>query len=341
MAIMLDRVTTAASERTERANRTNPQHPRWRQVALIAGGGAALVAVWLSHVQSGLNAFPSKPDIGAPIADAVDSFADWLRRDVSGLTTSIQENFTIYLLNPLQDLVANCPWYVSGAAIALLALVVGGSRALAVTAVCLTAIYFLDLWHNAMVTITSVLVATLVVMVLAVVLGVSMGRSRLADSLIRPVLDGAQTIPALIYLIPILILFGPNRFTAILAGVVYAVPTATKLVADGIRGVDATTIEAAESAGTTRLQMITKVQIPMAKASMVLAANQGLLYVLSMVVLGGMVGAGALGADIVTGFRQGSFVGRGLAAAVAVVLIGIMLDRITSFGAQRTRSVHS
>jgi glycine betaine/proline transport system permease protein len=131
-------------------------------------------------------------------------------------------------------------------------------------------------------------------------------------------------------------MFGPNRFTAIVAGVIYAVPPATKLVADGIRGVDPTTVEAARSSGTSRLQMVIKVQLPMAKGSLVLAANQGLLYVLSMVVVGGMVGAGALGADIVTGFRQTSFVGRGLAAAVTVVLVGIMLDRITRYGAQRT-----
>jgi glycine betaine/proline transport system permease protein len=82
--------------------------------------------------------------------------------------------------------------------------------------------------------------------------------------------------------------------------------------------------------------MITKVQIPMARGAFLLAANQGLLYVLSMVVIGGMVGAGALGFDVVTGFRQTSMVGRGLAAGVAIVLLGIMLDRITTYSARRS-----
>lgn len=336
MAIMLDRTTTAASERPGSVTRSVSSSPLPRRIGLIGGGAATLVAVYLSHIQRALNEFPDRLDLGASIASAVDDFGDWLRDDLSGLTTSIQQHFTNFLLNPLQDLVANSPWFVTGAAIVAIAFVIGGWRALLSTVVCLAGIYYLDLWNNAMITITSVLVATFAVILLAVVLGIAMGRGEAADRLVRPVLDAAQTVPAFVYLIPILIMFGPNRFTAIIAGVIYAVPPATKLVADGIRGVDPTTVEAARSSGTSRLQMVIKVQLPMAKGSLVLAANQGLLYVLSMVVVGGMVGAGALGADIVTGFRQTSFVGRGLAAAVTVVLVGIMLDRITRYGAQRT-----
>jgi glycine betaine/proline transport system permease protein len=113
------------------------------------------------------------------------------------------------------------------------------------------------------------------------------------------------------------------------------VPIATKLVADGIRGVSPETVEASRSTGANRWQEITKVQLPMARGSVLLAANQGLLYVLSMVVIGGMVGAGALGFDIVKGFRQAEYVGKGLAAGITIVLLGIMLDRITTYGARR------
>ena len=81
--------------------------------------------------------------------------------------------------------------------------------------------------------------------------------------------------------------------------------------------------------------MITKVQLPMARGSLLLATNQGLLYVLSMVVIGGMAGAGALGFDIVKGFRQAEYTGKGLAAGTTIVLLGIMLDRITTYGARR------
>ena len=91
----------------------------------------------------------------------------------------------------------------------------------------------------------------------------------------------------------------------------------------------AAAVEAATSAGSTPWQTITKVQLPMARQSLTLAANQGLCYVLSMVVVGGLVGAGALGYDVVAGFSQLQLFGKGLAAGLAIVLLGIMLDRIT------------
>ena len=336
MAIMLDRVTTAASVRTERTARSGSDNVRRRRLVLVGGGVLTSVAVWLSNTQVWANQFPTGPDLGAPISDAVDRVSAWLRSDLSELTTSIQEASTTLFLNPVQGLVANSPWYVTGVALLAVAAIAGGGRAFAATAICLAGIYVLDLWNNAMVTLTSVVTATAVAMFIGVALGVWMGRSKAADRGIRPLLDAAQTIPPFVYLVPILILFGPNRFTAILAGVIYAVPPATKLIADGIRRVAPATIEAAESAGTTRWQMITKVQLPMARSSLLLATNQGLLYVLSMVVIGGMVGAGALGGDIVTGFRQTSMMGRGLAAGIAIVLLGIMLDRITTHAAQRS-----
>ena len=118
-----------------------------------------------------------------------------------------------------------------------------------------------------------------------------------------------------------------------MAGVLYAAPAAIKIVADGIRGVSPPTMEAAESAGSSRFQMIAKVQLPMARSSLALATNQGLLYVLSMVVIGGLVGTGALGYDVVSGFAQFSLRGKGLAAGFCIVLLGVMLDRITRYAA--------
>jgi glycine betaine/proline transport system permease protein len=162
-----------------------------------------------------------------------------------------------------------------------------------------------------------------------------MGRNRRVDTVIRPVLDTFQTIPPFVYLVPALALFGSSRFTAIVAAMAYAIPIATKLVADGIRGVAPTTVEAARSAGITARQMITKVQLPMAREATVLATNQGLLYVLSMVVIGGMVGGGSLGYLVVSGFSQTQLFGKGLAAGIAITALGIMLDRIARYTAAR------
>jgi glycine betaine/proline transport system permease protein len=339
MAIMLDRTTTAASVRAEHAARSGRVGGPYRKIGLAVAGIGAVVAVYLSNRYVWANEFPSSPDLGTPIRDQIDKFGDWLRSDLSGLTSSIQKGFTNQFLNPVQALIADSPWFVTGLAIVAIAWIIGGKRALAASVICLTGIYFLDLWNNAMVTLTACLVATAVVILLAVVIGVWMGRSKMADRVIRPFLDAGQTLPPFVYLIPIFILFGPNRFTAMIAGVIYAGPPAIKLVADGIRGVSQNTLEAAQSSGSNTWQMITKVQLPMAKGSLLLAANQGLLYVLSMVVIGGMAGAGALGFDIVKGFRQSEYIGRGLAAGITIVLLGIMLDRITTYGAQRTTKV--
>jgi glycine betaine/proline transport system permease protein len=215
------------------------------------------------------------------------------------------------------------------------AYVLGGWRPLASTLVCEAIILGTGLWNDTMITLAMTLVATLAVMLIAVVLGVSMGRSRKADVAIRPFLDAFQVIPPFVYLVPALALFEPSRFTAIVAAVAYAFPIATKLVADGIRGVAPTTVEAASSSGITRWQMISKVQLPMARESLVLATNQGLLYVLSMVVIGGMVGGGSLGYLVVSGFSQQQLFGKGLAAGVAIAALGVMLDRIARYAAAR------
>jgi glycine betaine/proline transport system permease protein len=337
MAIMLDRTTTAASVRSEQAKRAGSEFLRLRRITLGVGGAATLVALYLSHNYVWANEFPDSPDLGTPIRDRVDQFGNWLRTDLSDFTTSIQTGFTEHFLNPVQSLVADSPWFVTGSALLLIAAIVGGVRAFVAAFICLAGIYYLDLWYNAMVTLTAVSVATAIVVLLGVVVGVWMGRSPVADRAIRPFLDAGQTIPAFVYLVPILILFGANRFTAMVAGIIYAAPAAIKLVADGIRGVSKNTVEAAESSGSSRWQIITKVQLPMSRGSLLLATNQGLLYVLSMVVIGGMVGAGALGFDIVKGFRQSEYIGRGLAAGITIVLLGIMLDRITSYGAQRAQ----
>jgi glycine betaine/proline transport system permease protein len=149
-------------------------------------------------------------------------------------------------------------------------------------------------------------------------------------------LDAGQTVPAFVYLIPVLALFDYSRFTAIVAGIVYAAPAAIKIVADGVSGLPQTTIEAGRSTGSTTWQEITKVQLPMARTSLVLAANQGLLYVLAMVVIGGLVGAQALGYDVILGLSSELKWGKGLAAGVSIVLLGIWLDRVTRAAASRS-----
>ena len=336
MAVMLDRTTTAASERAERVARGGGGNLRTRRIALAGTGVAALVAVLLSRRDLSLAEFPEYT-LGQRVADAADEVMGSIVDVVGGAASSIKDFLTDWFLNPMQSLLAESPWWLAGLAIAGLAFVFGGLRALVTTVVCLAGIWYLDLWHDAMITLNMALVGTVLVMILALVFGVWMARDRRVDLGIRPLLDAGQTIPPFVYLIPVLALFGPSRFTAIVAGIVYAAPAAIKLVADGVKGVSPTTIEAGRSTGQTTWQEITKVQLPMAKGSLVLATNQGLLYVLAMVVIGGLVGAGALGYDVVLGISRSEEWGKGAAGGLTIVLLGVMLDRITRAAADVRR----
>ena len=300
------------------------------------------MCVYLSRQQLNLAVFPDVSETpvlkwisGPELTRLINEFTDWFVGNVDTFTIWIKDQVTIYLINPLQDLLSQSPWWVMAIVLLAVAYVLGGWRPAAITVVCEAVILWTGLWNDTMVTLSMTLIATALVMVIAVGLGVAMGRSRRADVSIRPFLDAFQVIPPFVYLVPALALFAPGRFTAIMAATAYAVPIATKLVADGIRGVAPTTVEAARSTGSTRWQMISKVQLPMARESLVLATNQGLLYVLSMVVIGGMVGGGSLGYIVVSGFSQDQLFGKGLCAGIAIAALGVMLDRIARYAAAR------
>ncbi|GLZ34823.1 glycine/betaine ABC transporter permease [Lentzea sp. NBRC 105346] len=327
LAIVLDRVTTAAANQNQRRKPPKP--------VLLGGGVATLVAIWFSYTYVWAAEFPSDVEIGSSIRKGTTVITEWVQDTFPVITNGFKDFTTSVLINPLQALLSESPWWLVAAVIVALSFVIGGVRSAIVTAVCLALLVATGLWQDSMITLASTLVATVVVMVLGIVVGVWMGRSRRADRIIRPVLDAGQVMPAFVYLVPFLALFSASRFTAIIAAVVFAAPVAIKIVADGVRHVSATTVEAATAMGSSSWQTITKVQLPMARRALALAANQGLIYVLSMVVVGGLVGAGALGYDVVAGFSQSNLYGKGLAAGVAIVVLGVMLDRLTQAAAKR------
>ncbi|MBX9398407.1 ABC transporter permease subunit [Streptomyces sp. TRM72054] len=336
MAIVLDRVTTAASAREESARRSGSRFLTWRRPLLGAGAVVSAVLVYLSHTYVWAAEFPGEGGIGTSIARAADTATTWAQDNLSGLTNAFRDALTNGLLNPFQSLLTDSPWWLVGAALIGLGVVLGGPRAGLTAAICVGLLVGTGVWSDSMTTLGSTVVATVLVMVLGIGFGVWMGRSPRVDRVLRPTLDAAQVMPPFVYLVPFLALFGATRFTAIVAAVVYAAPVAIKIIADGVRNVPETTVEAATSAGCNTWQIITKVQLPMARSALTLATNQGLIYVLSMVVVGGLVGAGALGYDVVAGFSQGQLYGKGLAAGLAIVLLGVMFDRITQAAARRT-----
>ena len=335
MAIMLDRSTTAASERSEKAARAHRSGRVRRRVVLVLLAVAAAAAVSVSRLYLWAAEFPEQPDLGRPLAAAVSAATTTVTDAIGPVTQALKDAVSYGLLNPLESLVADSPWWLTGAVLLAVSFILGGRRPTVTTAVCLAVVLGTGLWNEAMNTLTQTMVATVLVMAVALVVGVWTGRSRRADVVVRPFLDACQTIPPFVYLVPAFALLGVGRLTAIVAAVAYAAPVAIKLVSDGVRGVPAATVEAALSNGSTTWQMITKVQLPMARSALVLSANQGLLYVLAMVVVGGLVGGGGLGYLVVRGFSQEDLFGKGLAAGIAITALGVMLDRITQHTAAR------
>jgi glycine betaine/proline transport system permease protein len=186
-------------------------------------------------------------------------------------------------------------------------------------------------------TLSQVLIAVLASALIAVPVGVLAGRSDRIYAVIRPMLDAAQVLPAFVYLVPVIALFNVGRVPGVIASVIYAVPPGIRLTALGIRHVPAETIEAAVSTGATSRQILTKVQLPMAWRSMMLGVNQMILMVLSVVIIAGLVGGGALGLDVVYGLTK-SQLGLGVEAGLAIVALAVVLDRITqAWGAPRVR----
>lgn len=325
MAVTLDRMMVALA-------RQDP-HSRIGRVRLI--GAAALAAAGLALTPLLPAEWPDGWTVNFVVQ--VNDAVHWAETSWYGVTTFVKDVTTSLLLNPLEALLTSAPWWLIAAAALLLAWRVSGLRPALTALGCLLAIALLGVWEHAMQTLTTVTVAVLVTLVIGLLLGVAAARSSRYSAVQRPILDAAQTMPAFVYLLPALALFETTRFTAIFASVIYAVPPVVRLVEDGIRAVPATVVEAAASAGSTPGQLLWKVQLPMARRAILLAANQGIVMTLAMVVVGGLVGAGALGYDVVVGFSQRTDFGMGFIAGIATVLLGVMLDRITQ-GADRRPS---
>ncbi|MFC3983603.1 ABC transporter permease [Streptosporangium jomthongense] len=269
--------------------------------------------------------------LAGPVNDAVT----WAKFSWYGVTDAIRNLVTEALLNPLQEVLTSSPWWLVAGVVLVVAWRRAGPRDAVVAVCCLLATAPLGLWRHTMETLTTVLTGTALTLAAGLALGVAAARSPRFSAVLRPLLDAAQTMPSFVYLLPALALFGASRFTAVLACVVYALPPVARLVQDGIGAVSPAAVEAARSCGSTEWQVLWKVRLPLARGAILLAANQGVVMTLAMVVVGGLVGGGGLGYDVVSGFARRADFGMGLAAGVATVLVGVTLDRITRGAAER------
>ena len=330
LAVVLDRITTRAAHR---AAPTTHRSVRLRAAGPLAALAAVVAVTVLGRASAWGAQFPAawRASFAVPVNEATK----WVEYHWYDATEALKNGISAVLLDPLEAVLTTTPWWLFVLVVLVFGALIGGLRSAAIAALAAAGVAGLGLWQHAMQTLATVLVATVATMAFGMVLGVLCARSDRFAGALRPALDAAQTMPSFVYLLPAVALFGASRFTAIVAAVIYAVPPVVRLVERGVRDVPATVVEAAESAGSTPRQLLWKVQLPMARRGLLLAANQGIVMVLAMVVVGGLVGAGALGYDVVAGFAQREDFGKGLAAGFAIVLLGVLLDRLTQGAGRR------
>jgi glycine betaine/proline transport system permease protein len=346
MAIALDRATEAIADRTDPVRRHLDEAGIKRaRLQTLAVGAAIVLTVAVAKVLGVGGAYPDT----AGIQQRAVTVQEWLLaqiqkvldyvQDPTSFVFSITEPTAIFILQklllPLQQFLVEGPWFVTLAGLTLIAFLVSGLRPAVTTFVMLGAIGVTGVWALAMDTLSQVLVATLLAVVVGVGLGIAAAESGAVSKALRPVNDVLQTLPQLVYIIPFIYLMPVSIVPGIIAGVLYAFPVVVRLVERGINDVAPQSVEAAGAFGATRRQVLTKVKIPLAGDAIMLGVNQGIIMVLAVVVIGGLVGSGGLGYEVAQGLVRGYF-GQGVIASFAILALGITLDSITQ-GTRKAR----
>ncbi|MFE4962290.1 ABC transporter permease [Streptomyces sp. NPDC056660] len=330
LAVVLDRITAAAGDRGD----TRPS-PLGLLYALAATVAVAVVA----RLLGGLD-WPAAWTVN--FAEPVNRAVDWMTAHlysgvpVVGGTADWAAHFTTWILDPVRSGLQWLPWWSVLLVVAALAWLIGTWRTALTAVLAMAAIGVLGVWEPSLDTLSQVLAAVAVTLVLGFATGIAAARSDRVERALRPVLDVFQTMPQFVYLIPVVALFGVGRAPAVAAAVVYALPAVVRITAQGLRQVDPAALESARSLGATGRQQLWQVQLPLARPALLLAVNQGVVLVLAVVIIGGLVGGGALGYDVAFGLAQGDLA-TGLVAGAAIVCLGLMLDRVTQPTERRTR----
>lgn len=271
-----------------------------------------------------------------PIGAYVEKIIDWLTVNLAPFFTGIK-NGLLAIVNGFEFIFNGIPFFILIALLAVLAWRLAGRGTGIFTAVGLLLIVSMNLWHQTMQTLALVFTATLIALLLGLPLGIWMSRSDRANSIIRPILDFMQTMPAFVYLIPAVYFFDLGVVPGAVATVIFAMPPVVRLTSLGIRQVPSDVVEASKAFGSTSGQLLWKVQIPMAMPTILAGLNQTILLSLSMVVISAMIGAGGLGNVVLQGITQMKM-GQGFEGGLAVVILAMVIDRITqSLGKQKKK----
>jgi glycine betaine/proline transport system permease protein len=282
--------------------------------------------------------FPRSWEFGYELSGWIDDAVDWVVVNGDPIFDFINIVILRYLMGPIEDLLLWLPWWLLVAGTGFLAWKIVGWKMGSIVALLTLVLAFLGLFDLAMQTLAIVLVATVIAVGLGLPLGILGAKSNQFDAAIRPILDGMQTLPSFVYLVPAIMLFGLGKTPAVMAVVIYSIPPIIRLTNLGIRQVDPEVVEAARSFGSTSRQILAKVQLPMALPTVMAGVNQTIMMALAMVVIASMIGAKGLGVEVLNGIARLE-VGRGFMGGLGIVIMAIVIDRITQgFAKPRRRA---
>lgn len=263
-----------------------------------------------------------------PMAKGIDNALDWLTTTFSFITKALSNNVEIGIKGLVTGLEFIPPWLFI-VIVTVLTIFLTKKKGLGIFSFLgLLLIWNLGLWEATMSTIALVVFATSLALLIGVPLGIFAALSNTFYKIVMPILDFMQTMPAFVYLIPAIPFFGLGVVSAAFATVIFAMPPSIRLTCLGIREVPSELIEAADAFGSTRMQKLIKLQMPIATPTIMAGINQTIMLSLSMVVIAAMIGAKGLGGEVWTAIQRFK-PGMGFEAGLGVVIIAIIFDRVT------------
>jgi len=329
VAFVLDRVSLALV-RNPGSTQFQPSRKQW----IVFTG--ALVAATIIGRLLGWHEFPFS--WGTSFADPVDTAVIWFRDTFSFITHPFNDFIVRDVLVRSQKLLNNSlSWQFIVVAASAVVYAIAGWKLSLTTAIGIVLIGLTGRWPDAVDTLSQTLVAVLISILIALPIGIWLGRRPRAEAALSPILDSLQTIPPLIYAIPFVMIFTVGPVPGVIAAVVYSIPPGIRLTSLGIRQVNTESIEAATTFGATDRQVLWGVRIPLAMPSIILAINQMVMMVLAMAIIAGMVGGGGLGYRS-SEARTGPNKGLGAEVGIAIVIMATILDRLTQSTAKRLQA---
>ena len=266
-------------------------------------------------------------NVSNEVEGALDDSIDWIVITFGDFFDAVSDAIKV-VLGKLRDLLIWIPWPIMMALVFIIGWKVASLKIAIMSLVGLIVLAMVSLWEPTMVTVAIMIVAVFLSIVIGVPVGILAARSDSVDTGIRPVLDTMQTMPSFVYLVPGIMLFGLGNVAAIFATVLYALPPCIRLTNLGIRQVDPSVVEAGQSFGSSNIQLLFKIQLPMAIPTIMAGINQTVMMALAMSTIAAMVGAGGLGIEVLRAMGQ-LREGEAVLAGCAIVILAIIIDRIS------------